>query len=94
MGLISCQNTWFVINKHWQRLKGSSGCGAEDAEMWLGTEPDNAGTGEEDCKMGIGRAELPKYLSPATPNTCAGLLCNGTSLIQAKQEASRKNICF
>lgn len=41
MGLINCQNTWFVINKHWQRSKGSSGCGVEDAEMWLGTGPDN-----------------------------------------------------
>lgn len=54
MGLFSCQNTWFVINKHWQRSKGSSGCGVEDAEMWLGTDQTMARTKEEDCKMGLG----------------------------------------
>lgn len=52
-----------------------------------------AETGEGHCKVGIGRAELSKYLSHAAPYPFAGLLSNGTSLTQAKQEARRKNIC-
>lgn len=60
MGLTRCQNSRFVINKHWQRSKGSSGCGVEDAEMWLGNRTRPWQGLERDCKMGIGRAELPK----------------------------------
>lgn len=92
MGLTSCQNSWFVINKRWQRSKGSSGCGVEDAEMWLGNRIRPWQGLERDCKMGIGRAELPKLSYHLLAHILLSTVMQRDKLNPSKAKSKEKKI--